>query len=194
VAVFGICSGAYLGLQTATTNPAVRALLLVNLQSFDFPAGFRMCDATKIGAGSTRAHFRAMLRVRKWSQVLRGEVGLRPVLRTLSRYAVDAVVSNVAALTGDASRATVNKGSRARRRMKDLDARGVRVRLLFSPLDHGLDELRMHFGPGGRRLNKLLHASAMVIPNMDHEVLNRAARQQVAAVCESFLNQAFAHE
>jgi alpha-beta hydrolase superfamily lysophospholipase len=194
VAVFGICSGAYLGLLTATTNPAVRALLLVNLQAFEFPAGFRMCDATKIGSGSTRAHFRAMLRVRKWSQVLRGEVGLRPVLRTLSRYAVDAVVSNVAALTGDANRATVNKGSRARRRMKDLDARGVRVRLLFSPLDHGLDELRMHFGPGGRRLNKLLHASAMVIPNMDHEVLNRAARQQVAAVCESFFNQALAHE
>jgi alpha-beta hydrolase superfamily lysophospholipase len=194
VAVFGICSGAYLGLCAATTNPKVRALLLVNLQSFDFPADFRMCDATKIGSGSTGAHFRAMLRVRKWTQVLRGEVGLRPVLRTLSRYVVDAVVSNVAALTGDADRTTVNKGTRARRRMKDLDARGVRVRLLFSPLDHGLDELRMHFGPGGRRLNKLLHASAMVIPNMDHEVLNRAARQQVAAVCETFFNQAFAHE
>ncbi len=194
VAVFGICSGAYLGLHAATTNPAVTALLLVNLQSFDFPAGFRMCDATKIGAGSTRAHFRAMLRAQKWSQVLRGEVGLRPVLRTLSRYAIDAVVSNVAALTGDANGSAVNKGTRARRRMKELDERGVRVRLLFSPLDHGLDELRMHFGPGGRRLNKLLHARAMIIPNMDHEVLNRAARQRVAAVCETFFNQAFARE
>jgi pimeloyl-ACP methyl ester carboxylesterase len=194
VAVFGICSGAYLGLCAATTNPAVRALLLVNMQGFDFPVDFRMCDATKIGAGSTRAHFRAMWRAQKWSQVLRGEVALRPVLRTLSRYVVDAVVSNVAALTGDANRAAANKGTRARRRMKDLDARGVRVRLLFSPLDHGLDELRMHFGPGGRRLNKLLHASTMVIPNMDHEVLNRAARQEVAAVCETFFNQAFACE
>jgi alpha-beta hydrolase superfamily lysophospholipase len=194
VAVFGICSGAYLGLHAATKNPAVTALLLVNLQSFDFPAGFRMCDATTIGAGSTRAHFRAMLRAQKWSQVLRGEVGLRPVLRTLSRYAIDAVVSNVAALTGDANRSAVNKGTRARRRMKDLDERGVRVRLLFSPLDHGLDELRMHFGRGGRRLNKLLNASAMVIPNMDHEVLNHAARQRVAAVCEAFFTQAFSRE
>jgi hypothetical protein len=76
--------------------------------------------------------------------------------------------------------------------MQDLDARGVHVRLLFSPLDRGLDELRMHFGPGGRRLNKLAHASAMVIPNMDHEVLNPPARQQVAALCATFFHQAFA--
>lgn len=192
VAVFGICSGAYLGLHAATKNPAVAALLLVNLQGFEFPVGFRMCDAAKIGAGSTRAHFRAMLRAQKWSQVLRGEVSLRPVLRTLSRYAIDTVVNAVASLTGDANGSAVNKGSRARRRMMDLDKRGVRVRLLFSPLDHGLDELRLHFGRGGRRLNKLAHASAMVIPNMDHEVLNPAARQRVAALCETFFTQALA--
>lgn len=192
VAVFGICSGAYLSLHVATKNPSVAAMLLVNLQRFEFPVDFRMCDALKIGAGSTRAHFRAMLRVRKWAQVLRGEVGLRPVLRTLSRYAMDAFVSNAAALAGDANGKAGNRGARARRRMKDLDARGVRVRLLFSPLDHGLDELRMHFGPGGRRLNNLAHAHAMVIPNMDHEVLNPAARQQVATLCETFFHQAFA--
>ncbi|WP_188131124.1 alpha/beta hydrolase [Paraburkholderia panacisoli] len=192
VAVFGICSGAYLSLQVAEKNPSVSAMLLVNLQRFEFPVDFRMCDALKIGSGSTRAHFRAMLRVRKWAQVLRGEVGLRPVLRTLSRYAMDAFVSNAAALAGDANGNAGNRGSRARRRMKDLDARGVRVQLLFSPLDRGLDELRMHFGPGGRRLNKLAHARAMVIPNMDHEVLNRVARQQVAALCETFFHQAFA--
>ncbi|MGF6291918.1 alpha/beta fold hydrolase [Paraburkholderia youngii] len=194
VAVFGICSGAYLALHAATKNPSVTALLLVNLQKFDFPADFRMCDAIKVDARSTRAIFRAMFRTGKWSQVLRGEVGLRPVWRTLSRYAVDAVVSNAAAWAGDSNRSAMNKGTRARQRMKDLDARGVHVRLLFSPLDRGLDELRMHFGRGGRRLNKLLHASAMVIPNMDHEVLNPAARQRIAALCETFFNQAFARE
>lgn len=191
VALFGICSGAYLSLQVATKNPSVSAMLLINLQRFEFPPDFRICDALKIGAGSTRAHFRAMLRMRKWAQVLRGEVGLRPVWRTLSRYAMDAFVSNVAALAGDANGNAGNRGARARRRMQDLDARGVRVRLLFSPLDRGLDELRMHFGPRGRRLNKLAHASAMVIPNMDHEVLNPAARQQVAALCATFFHQAF---
>ena len=76
VAVFGICSGAYLGLHAATKNPAVADLLLVNLQGFEFPVGFRMCDAATIGAGSMRAHFRAMLRAQKWSQVLRGEISL----------------------------------------------------------------------------------------------------------------------
>ncbi|OAJ51503.1 hypothetical protein A6V36_15880 [Paraburkholderia ginsengiterrae] len=194
VAVFGICSGAYLGLHAAIRNPAVAALLLVNLQSFEFPVGFRMCDAATIGSGSTRAHFQAMFRPQKWSQVLRGEVSLRPVLRTLTRYVIDAVGNTATAWAGNANGNAVNKGARARRRMMDLDARGVRVRLLFSPLDHGLDELRLHFGRGGRRLNKLAHASAMVVPNMDHEVLNPAARQRVATLCETFFRQAFANE
>jgi alpha/beta superfamily hydrolase len=194
VAVFGICSGAYLGLYTAMKNPAVAALLLVNLQSFEFPVGFRMCDAATIGSGSTRAHLHAMFRPQKWSQVFRGEVSLRPVLRTLTRYVIDAVGNTATAWTGDADGNAVNKGARARRRMMELDARGVRVRLLFSPLDHGLDELRLHFGRDGRRLNKLAHASAMVVPNMDHEVLNPAARQRVATLCETFFRQAFANE
>jgi alpha-beta hydrolase superfamily lysophospholipase len=190
-AVFGICSGAYLGLRAATMNSAVSALMLINLPGFDFSPGFKMRDAAKIGAGSTRSHFRAMFRARKWLQVLQGELSMRPVLRTLSRYVVDSIVSTALAWVGDAVGTLAVKGSRVRRRMKDLDARGVRVQLLFSPLDHGLDELKMHFGRGGRRLNKLRHASALIVQNMDHEVLNSAARQRVAELCETFLAQAF---
>lgn len=193
VGLFGICSGAYMSLEVARRNAAVRAILLVNLQRFDFPDQFRMCDAERIGKGSTRAHMRAMFLPRKWAAVLRGEVGLRPVARTLWRYAFDALASNVGALAGDAFGRAVNPGARARLRIKELDARGVHVRMLFSPLDRGLDEFRLHFGPGGRRLNKLKHASMSVIPNMDHEVLNHPARQRVAALGETFFHQAFAH-
>ena len=189
-AVFGICSGAYLGLRAAVDNPAIDGLMLVNLLGFVFPDGFTMHDAGQTTAGSTRAHFRSMLRAQKWAQVLRGEVSLGPVMRTLLRYAVARMQSVAAWLTNDAL-GGATKGHRARKRMKELDARGVRVRLLFSPLDHGLDELQMHFGRGGRRLSKLRYASAMVVSNMDHEVLNPAARERVAALCESFLGELF---
>jgi hypothetical protein len=132
-----------------------------------------------------------MFRAQKWLQVLQGELSVRPVLLTLSRYVVNSIVSTAVAWVGDAVGTTAVKGSRVRRRMKDLDARGVRVQLLFSPLDHGLDELKMHFGRDGRRLNKLRHASAVIVPNMDHEVLNPAARQRVSELCETVFAQVF---
>ncbi|WP_323072440.1 alpha/beta hydrolase [Mycetohabitans endofungorum] len=191
IAVFGICSGAYLGLRAALDNAAIRGLILANLFGFSFPDGFTMHDAGRVGAGSTRAHFRSMWRAQKWAQVLRGEVSLWPVIGTLCRYAVARTRSLAAAWTQD-MRDTPGSSQRVRRQMKELAARGVRVQLLFSPLDHGLDELEVHFGHGGQRLARIGGAHARVIPNMDHEVLNPAARERVAALCEVFLTELFA--
>ncbi|KAG0163090.1 hypothetical protein DFQ28_010983 [Apophysomyces sp. BC1034] len=191
VAVFGICSGAYLGLRAALDNPSIRGLMLVNLLGFSFPDGFTMHDAGRVGAGSTRAHFRSMLRAQKWAQVLRGEVSLRPVIGTLCRYVVARTRGITAAWTQDGLGAP-GSSQRARRQMKELAARGARVQLLFSPLDPGLDELQVHFGRGGQRLARIDGARASVVPNMDHEVLNPAARDDVAALCEAFLAELFA--
>jgi alpha-beta hydrolase superfamily lysophospholipase len=189
-AVFGICSGAYLGLRAAVDNPSIDGLMLVNLLGFLFPDGYTMHNAGEASAGSTRAHFRSMLRAQKWVQVLRSEVSLGPVMRTLWQYTLARAQSIAAAWTNDAL-GSATKGHRVRKRMRDLDARGVQVRLLFSPLDHGLDELQMHFGRDGRRLSKLRHARAAIVRNMDHEVLNPAARERVATLCEAFLAELF---
>lgn len=149
-----------------------------------------MRDAGQAGAGSTRAHLRSMLCAHKWAQVLHGEVSLLPVMRTLLRYALARMQSIAAAWSGDRL-GGATQGYCARKRMKALDMRGVRVHLLYSPLDHGLDELRMHFGRDGRHLSKLQHARAITVRNMDHEVLNPAAREHVMTLCKTFLAEAF---
>lgn len=191
VAAFGICSGAYLGLRAALHNPSIRGLMLVNLPGFSFPDGFTMRDVGRIGAGSIRSHFHAMLRAQKWAQVLRGEVSLRPVIGTLCRYVV-ARVRGIMAVRTRSVLGAPGSSQRARRQMKELAARGVRVQLLFSPLDHGLDELEVHFGHGGQRLASITGASVRVVPNMDHEILNPVARERVALLCEAFLAELFA--
>jgi alpha/beta superfamily hydrolase len=190
VAVFGICSGAYIGLRAAVRNPAIDGLMLANLVGFTYPDDYTMADARESGAGSTGAHFRSMWRAKKWAQVLRGEVSLAPVMRTLWSFGAAQALALLAALSRDA----LGGGTPARiarKQMRELDARGVHVQLLYSAIDPGLDALHLAFGNGGKHLAKLERARVATLHSMDHEVLNPVAREQVASLCTKFLDEAF---
>jgi len=72
--------------------------------------------------------------------------------------------------------------------LKRLDQRGMRLRLLYSPLDIGLDEIKSVFGSSRQRLGKLSHASVSIMDHMDHEVLSTKAREDIARHCERLLD------
>lgn len=190
IAVFGICAGAYAGLRAAQHNPSIRGVVLVNPVGLALPDSCTMQNAAKFSAGSPRAHLRSMVHARKWAKVARGEIRLGPVLRRLWRHAVARMQGIAAAWTDDAL-FTTTKSYRVRSLIKALDASGVHVRLLLSPHDHSLDELEMHFGTNGHRLSKLQHARALIVQNMDHELLNHAARERVLNLCHAMLREAF---
>lgn len=191
IVVFGICAGAYAGLQAARQNRAVRGVVLVNPVSLSLPEGCTMQGASELQTGSPRAHLRSMMRANKWAQVIRGDVHLGPVTRTMWRHGVAQLQGMVAAWTNDALCAGATQSHQVRRLFKRLDADGVHIRLLFSPRDHSLDELYMHFGVNGRRLKRLSRARTLIFPSMDHEVLDRVAREQVVTMCQEFLHEAF---
>lgn len=188
VVVVGICAGAYAGLRAATLNPAVRGLVLVNPASFLLPEDCTIQGATQRPRGSPRAHLRSMIRAAKWSQVVRGEVQLRPVLHTMWRHALAQVQAAIATLSRDTFY-TSTPNHQVRSMFKRLDASGVRVRLVFSLEDHSLDEFYMYFGIGGRSLRRMPYVKALVFPGMDHEVLNRGAREHVLAACHAVLSE-----
>jgi pimeloyl-ACP methyl ester carboxylesterase len=190
IVVFGICAGAYAGLQAAGQNRAVRGVVLVNPVSLNLPEGCTMQHASELQTGSPRAHLRSMMRVNKWAQVMRGDVRLGPVTRTMWRHGVAQLQGLVAAASGDALCAAT-QSHQVRRLFRRLDADGVHIRLLFSPRDHSLDELYMHFGVNGRRLKRLSRVRTLIFPSMDHEVLDRVAREQVVKMCQAFLHEAF---
>ena len=190
IALFGICAGAYAALRAARANPAVRALVLVNPASFHLPDGCTMVGSTQIPRGSPRAHLRSMWRAGKWAQVLRGEVRLAPVVRTMWRHGVAQLQGAVANYTNDMLCAS-NFSHEVRGLFRRLDANGVHVRMLFSPRDHSLDELYMHFGVNGQRLRRLSRVRALIFSTMDHEVLDRGSREHVVAICHALLHEAF---
>jgi dienelactone hydrolase len=191
IVVFGICAGAYSGLEAARQNRAVRGLVMVNPVSLNLPEGCTMQGASELQTGSPRAHLRSMMRANKWAQVIRGDVRLGPVTRTMWRHGVAQMQGMVAAWTNDALCAGATQSHQVRRLFKRLDADGVHIRLLFSPRDHSLDELYMHFGVNGRALKRLTRARTLIFPSMDHEVLDRVAREQVVTMCQEFLREAF---
>jgi alpha/beta superfamily hydrolase len=190
VVVFGICAGAYVALQATRLNRAVRGLIMINPVAFVLPDGCTMQSAAKRRPGSPRVYLRSMVRTGKWLEVMRGEARLGPALRTMWRHAVAHVQDRVAAWSGEALY-PATESHEARKLFQRLGADGVHIRLLFSPRDHSLGELHMHFGVNGRRLNKLSRARVLMIRTMDHEVLSRIAREDVTAVCEELLYAAF---
>ncbi|WP_232457180.1 serine aminopeptidase domain-containing protein [Burkholderia ubonensis] len=190
VVIFGICAGAYAALSAARDNPTLRGLILVNPASFFLPEGCTIQQAALRPRGSPRAHLRSMVRAEKWTQVMRREVSLGPVARTMWRHAVARVQSLLAMWSNDML-FTGTSSYQVHRLFRRLDAAGVRVELLFSPRDHALDEFYMHFGISRGSLKHLPRLNAVVLHNVDHEVLNRRAREDVMTACVALLQDIY---
>jgi len=187
VITVGICSGAYLGLHAAVADPRISGVMAINLEQFGFAPGTTLLEVGNANPGSTRAHLRSLFKVKKWQEVLRGQTPLAPVLRSLARHAFERMGGYIARLT-DGMIGASKAHTVARHMLNRLDQRGMRLRLLYSPLDIGLDEIKSVFGSSRKRLGKLRHASVSVLDNMDHEVLSTKAREAIAQHCEQLLD------
>jgi hypothetical protein len=55
----------------------------------------------------------------------------------------------------------------------------VRVSLLFSEGDHGLNEFRTYMGRNGAKLRRYSKASVSIIPGADHDFTHAAKRAQM---------------
>lgn len=185
VLVLGVCTGAYLALRAAAGEPAIAGVILVNLPRFAFAADCTIQDVGLARQGSTRRHLKSMLELRKWREVVRGQASLAPVIATMLRYAARRCASLLGAPL------LVRRQGGAAGLLRDLDARGVHTRLLYSPDDVGLDDFRLNFGAGGRRLKRFAHARARVVDELDHELANRASQAIVTEYCEGLLREFF---
>jgi hypothetical protein len=189
VVAVGVCSGAYLSLHAASAHASIVGVLAINLGDFVHPPGTTLQEIGHREGGAPAAHWRAMLQWRKWGEVWRGQARLAPVLRSLARHAAAHLRGALVRASGGRLYSHTSL-ARAHRMMAQLDQRGVRVRLLYSPLDEGLAALRATFGAlRGARLGTLHHARACVLAYMDHEVLDSRARADVAQRCEQLLQE-----
>ncbi|MFM0024679.1 alpha/beta hydrolase [Paraburkholderia madseniana] len=184
--MFGVCTGAYVSLHTALAHPAVAGCASVNLPFFVW-GGARTRPGAQHVASSV-VYRRAMRNPRKWLRLLTGQANGRAIIAELTRRLCARITARVStALERLFGQST--PGGSVRRIALELERKGVRTALMYGPLDEGLDELEIHFGPNGSQLGKLRNVSAKVVGKVDHALFSRAARDAVMAQFDAFLRE-----
>ncbi|ODN65457.1 hypothetical protein [Methylobrevis pamukkalensis] len=77
-----------------------------------------------------------------------------------------------------------------RRRFDLLRQRNVRLALVFSADDGGLDELSTYFGPEGRALAAYPNVSLAIVPDADHNMTPKPARDALLGLLTAFAKEA----
>ncbi len=183
-AAFGLCSGGYVAFHAARTERRLSALVLLNMQVFDWRDG----DSLAIPLRAQSAYVNAIRSGQLLRRVL-GRDGERLTLRRGLRVGGMLVWQRLRRARERLRRQ--RPGARATPRtvlgwLRALGQRGCRVLLVWGDADPGLDTARSAFGPGLRRLRRVAGVVTAVLPDAQH-VLNSPASQQ------AFLAQAAAH-
>ncbi len=167
--MLGACSGAYLALHHAAADPRIGGLILVNIQRFVWRPGETVEEAIASAYPLASSYAGKVFEGRAWRRVLTGERKVLPLVREFSRR----LGKRVAAIRPS------EETRQARRLMKTLAQRRVAMDLIFSENDAGLGDLALHFGSGGRWLEREGLPPITVVPAADHDMTPPPARRLV---------------
>ena len=149
IVMAGVCSGAYVSLHAALARAAVVGCVCINLPFFTW-GGARVRPGSQYVA-SSEVYRRAMRNPRKWVRLLSGQANARAITLELARRLSARVAARAGAVL-EAWLGARTPGGAIRRLMFELERKAVQTALLYGPLDEGLDELDIHFGPDGTLL------------------------------------------
>ncbi|WP_052213753.1 serine aminopeptidase domain-containing protein [Belnapia sp. F-4-1] len=161
--VVGVCSGGHHAFQTALRDARVAGLAIANLPAFDRAAG----GAPDLDGGPPP--------------------GENPRWRKL-RMAVRRSFAEADRLL--AERLGLESGlDRAGRWLRQLQARGTTLCLVYSERDRSIRELRAHFGRGGRHLPRRAPVRTLILSGTDHAINPRSMQDELIGAVEEELLQ-----
>lgn len=188
VVTFGICSGAYSALRASLTEPAIDAVIAVNLQRFYIPEGTTLEELYEQNRNTMARLGAAILKPTQWWLVLSGKRGLKPIAKAVASNVVARLRSQVIGVIGK------NAGSAGEPSLTDppgvvqaLERKKVRTLLLYGVGDDGLDQLNAHFGKHGKKLSDASKVMTTVLRDLDHALLDPRAFAKVVALSEMFV-------
>jgi pimeloyl-ACP methyl ester carboxylesterase len=136
----GLCSGAVTAFNTALVDERVAGIVMINPWRFDETAEWTQYVTTR---GSARKYVsRSFFRLDSWKRALTGRIHYRRLISVLSRQAVDAFAPPPAVAT---------VATRVAGEFQTLLRRGVRVLLLCSEGDEGIESMNVILGRDLRR-------------------------------------------
>ncbi|WP_321798058.1 serine aminopeptidase domain-containing protein [Caballeronia sp. J97] len=188
VVVFGICSGAYSALRASLVEPAIGAVIAVNLQRFYIPERLTLQELRAQRRNTMARLGPAILKPQKWWLVLSGQRGLKPIVKAFASNAAARLQSQMLGVTRKkAVHAKHGPLTDPHSVVQTLDRKGVRTLLVYGAGDEGLDQLNAHFGRHGKKLSRTTRVRAAVCRDVDHALYDTRALASVIALSETFI-------
>jgi alpha-beta hydrolase superfamily lysophospholipase len=180
IALVGRCSGAYAAFNAAVRDNRVRDVIVVNIERFIWDPRESVEEALRYAHRSIGNFGATLLSKRGLKRLVSGELRVVPAVA----YVVQRFIRQIASKLGRINPGLSTRGRLDRevhRRFQSLEDRGVRVSLVFSAGDLGLNEFRSYMGDDGERLRRYTKASVSMIPDADHNFTHSAARARFTA-------------
>jgi pimeloyl-ACP methyl ester carboxylesterase len=186
VTVLGHCAGAHLAFITGQSDHRSDDVILVNLPRFHWRPGDSLAANMRKGFRSSDWYFAQAREEELWKRLLRGQVNYRAIAKFLAERMRRKIASNGRDLLSNFL--PVSRETReVRQGFRELAQRGVKVRMIYSAEDGGLDAIATHAGWHARRLHRLPGFSFTILPDADHNITAEHAFEAYASLLQEFL-------
>ncbi|WP_159946002.1 alpha/beta fold hydrolase [Rhizobium sp. 18065] len=174
--IVGRCSGAYIALRAAITDPRWNGLVAVNPDSLLWR--FKGLPRT------LTAYSQTLLKPETMKRVLAGEVDTLAALRNISVRLIDRAARSASRFVKAAVPIT-RLSSRVHSEFLQLEARGTQVVLVYAEGDEGLERFHVHFGARAEKLAAYGNVEFQMIADADHNLTPLPARERLFEIVEA---------
>jgi dienelactone hydrolase len=184
----GLCSGAFVAYHAALAQPRVQAVVLINLQTFEWTDGMSL-EVNPLRAREATQYYRSrILEPEVWKKALSGGIDVGRFVRFARERAVDVAQAGVAQLK---TRLPVQlaPASEVARSLDALTTRGTDVTFVFANDDPGVDNLNRELGGYLAELVKRPNFHIATIEGSDHSFTPLWAQQELDTVVTSHLSR-----
>jgi alpha/beta superfamily hydrolase len=186
VTVLGHCAGAHLAFHSAQFDTRIVDVILVNLPRFHWRPGDSLAALMRRGFRSSDWYFAQVREKELWRRVLRGQVDFRAIVRFVAGRTQRKLSSNARDLLTTIL-PVAPEIQQVRSGFRALSQRGVRVCMIYSAEDGGLDEIAAHAGWHARRLRRLPGFTFHILDDADHNISAEHAFEAYAQLLEAHL-------
>ena len=185
---FGICSGAYSALRASLVEPALSAVIAVNIARFYIPEGMSVEELKEMHRHSMARIGPAIFKPSKWWLVLSGRRRFQPIAQAVASNVIARLRSHRIDVTGSRAEpvedATLMDPHGV---MHALERKGVQTLLVYGSSDEGMEPLNAHFGKRGKKLSRFSNVRTAIFDELDHALFDPRALAKVIDLSETFI-------
>jgi pimeloyl-ACP methyl ester carboxylesterase len=173
----GRCSGAYLAFSSSTKDHRLVGMCLANPYAFYWDPACNVDGVLRVVPRSLDTYTRLMFTGGTFRRLFRGEIDVKNAARNFLSVMGGRIVNGLRLGNWLTARARMAH-AQVRSAFARLAKRKVKMVLLYSENDIGLEHVYQHFGAKGQRLARYPNVKMAILPGMDHNLSPASAQKR----------------